>query len=128
MNQPNSYYYKETPGIRNVSTREKFTVIKDITSVNGVTYEGRCQLPLDEAMQSFALPIWQLWRSGTRDIEVDSVPFTSGDHIIQGIDNRFFKSIWDNRLAIFDDTPAPFQNEFSMSFDGVNDFDFYFNR
>lgn len=122
MVQPNSFYYKEEPGIRNVSTREKFTIIFDTTSTSGVTYEGRCRLPLDQALQRFDESIWQLWRTGTKAIEVDSVVYSSGVHTIEGISERSFNEVWDDRVAIFGDTVVPYVNVFSQIYNGIDDY------
>jgi len=116
----NSFYYKEEPGIKNVSTREKFTKITDTTSVSGVTYEGRCQLPLDEAIARQGEPIWQLWRSGKRTIDHESSTFTTGDLIAEGIGERSFGQIWDDRLTIFGDTLLAFTNTNSIAFNGID--------
>ena len=122
MTQANTLYYKETPGIRNVSTREKFTVIKDTVTTPGVTYEGRCQFPLDEAMLLFGEPVWQLWRSGVKTLIVNEVPFTTGVNNIEGIGERSFKQIWDNRVAIFKDELLATISPLSTNFLGIDDF------
>jgi len=120
--QQNSFFYKEEPGIRNVSTREKFTKITDSTSVTGVTYEGRCQLTLDDAIIRQNEAIWQIWRSGKRTVDHESSTFTTNDLIAEGIAARSFGQIWDDRLAIFGDTLLAFTNVNSIQFNGIDKF------
>lgn len=109
-----TFFYKEEPGLKNVSTREKYTVLKDITSVSGVTYEGRCRFPLEIALTKLDEPVWQLWRSGVRS--------ESGVHIAEGIKSRPFDQIWDDRVTEFGDVPDVETNIKSILFDGVDEY------
>jgi len=67
-------------------------------------------------------PIWQLWRTGRKSILIDAVPFSSGVHTIEGISERSFGEIWDNRIAIFGDTLLAYTNVNSIELNGIDKF------
>lgn len=87
-----------------VTTHENKIIITDRASAN-TTYQGRAEIGSSESA-----PVWLI----TRTTVVGNI--TKQDVAGTGL----FNQVWNDRASLF--PPAPFVNEYSLNFDGINDY------